>query len=1099
MITENTADMLTVDAPWDTVPNSTSAFVVCYDVTDVVASVGTYVKWATIAADRDVTVSASVTGINVTGYLGLTKDSWNFLGDRSWFYQNTTGGFIQFGTLASDGKSYGGSVQTVRVSDPPNGLYDTRFSGTARAYGSDFTVLRNPTDNNRLFRVNSTYGYLAGGGVAPGVSDVRDCIFRHNVAWCVGYNIDDRYERNTNVQSAIQLEGGIESFSGNKIVSHAINPTYNCNGLDTRNLEILGDRPVNSWPYTRPIFVNSATFKGAGAKLYLIDPKFNGFEFQNAIGWFRHPDVPLSSDQRFFFARDIAIKTIDTNLAELLGVVIGLWDTDGNPAWTTGKNSTNYTPVKSEALTTDVQGGGSALVVVQDQYVNWSGEPNAGDVSLMDPHRVTSTYRPFTLTARKYGYIFKNKEARDWGASTTDQIKMDINPNIVATEATAAGYSSKFSIDWSNRIITVTGDTNPQEMYDYVQYEAAQSGNIQYDVLMTAVSPGQFAFIDDVRIIIADGGTLNIDDDGVKGTIEFGDLPDGSAGNYQNYIRIQNGGRLNVGTDGTQSTLISFGRDTTSASWLEHSQDVLVESGGTWDWDGGIIKSQNAVWALAGSSLYVSGNAQMLSESTDKGAFRFSGADTVITSLLLNKTSLVWFIVPNTQLSGVVFKNISPGQCIVGLDNDGVTGQFITAKGFDIFDPSIEVGYAHWDERWARLSNHADGTQIVVRGNLDDHPNNKGLLEVRQEIEFSAESGGGAKFYTKDTNNGSRLPANQIVDNPDYTSDREYTLTESGGTASYTTDGGILTGVYWRTVGGLRAENNEFDSRGINNDTSDIFTWMKLEYGQQPATQDIIMKGTSVVRAQIQSLPDLGITQATKTTVAAYTGISPVYSGGTLTVTVTENHTWDEVYDFIKYWEIENPGAVWENGTASFVFTANKQNYTYINLSIVVSGASLVMGEGQVLPTSPEVLDGGFFESANGAIWAIGPTTYFASRLKYSVVSGGPVSGVVVYHEDMSTFNRTYDLSLNAVDALTSDGLGVVEGYAVYRIESDSGDQSAFSHVLRARKYGYQNFQTTKVLDGSPIEEDITMLEDPFEQDTAANVANYTGVGISYE
>jgi hypothetical protein len=67
---------------------------------------------------------------------------------------------------------------------------------------------------------------------------------------------------------------------------------------------------------------------------------------------------------------------------------------------------------------------------------------------------------------------------------------------------------------------------------------------------------------------------------------------------------------------------------------------------------------------------------------------------------------------------------------------------------------------------------------------------------------------------------------------------------------------GVLTGVYWRTIAGAYNLNNRFDSRGINNDKSDVFTWLKLERGQQPATANIVMKGTTAVQAEIQSLPD---------------------------------------------------------------------------------------------------------------------------------------------------------------------------------------------------------------------------------------------------
>jgi hypothetical protein len=91
---------------------------------------------------------------------------------------------------------------------------------------------------------------------------------------------------------------------------------------------------------------------------------------------------------------------------------------------------------------------------------------------------------PHVVKMRKYGYLFTevsiSVDAKIEGVDFVGD-----NPFIVANEATAAGYSSKFTIDWVNRIITVIDDTTPQEMYDYTQYAAALSANIGYDELIT--------------------------------------------------------------------------------------------------------------------------------------------------------------------------------------------------------------------------------------------------------------------------------------------------------------------------------------------------------------------------------------------------------------------------------------------------------------------------------------------------------------------------------------------------------------------------------------------------------------------------------------
>jgi hypothetical protein len=390
------------------------------------------------------------------------------------------------------------------------------------------------------------------------------------------------------------------------------------------------------------------------------------------------------------------------------------------------------------------------------------------------------------------------------------------------------------------------------------------------------------------------------------------------------------------------------------------------------------------------------------------------------------------FKVPNT-LTSVSFESCA--SCTVGI---GLANTFIVFTGFNVADPSNDRGHVLWDNRWAKFVNHATGTDFVVAGNLPDEPRNKGLCEVRQGVTFAATSGSGAKFYTKDTNNGSRLAANQIGTNPDYVADRTYTLTESAGAASYTTDGGVLTGVHWRTIGGLQNANNRFDSRGIANDKTDIFTWMKVEYGQQPATSNIIMKGTSAVTAEIQSLPDLGVTEADRAVVAAYTGITPVYSGGTLTVTVTQDHNWNEIYDYVKVWESQNPASVWANGKASFVSTANKLDYTFNNLALIVNGADVTCGDGQSLPTKPTVTNGGFFEDADGAIWDDAGDTNKASAFFTQILdvdTADKIEGATIGCGDVATQTRLlYNTSL-ALDTLVTDGDGEANGYLAYDLD----------------------------------------------------------------
>ena len=596
------------------------------------------------------------------------------------------------------------------------------------------------------------------------------------------------------------------------------------------------------------------------------------------------------------------------------------------------------------------------------------------------------------------------------------------------------------------------------------------------------------------RILVQSGVTLTIDTSATYGEILFSD-PGWDGSTYLHHIKVESGGTLVVGSSTTKD-LVIYCKDLPTNSYLHQNRHFYIA--GTFNWLGGIIAGNGpSIESYNGSDGEVSGTAELVSDGSEAANFRLSDVDWEVVACGMNYAACISFVEFTTPISGLKFFNFPTSQPTVGLDNDGVNGVWLLCKDWDVSDSTVAKGFGYWDQRWCRYINQVTGTDFgEPQGNLADNSNNRGLLEVRQEIEFSCNSGGGAKFYTVDTDNSNRLADNLIADNPDYEADRTYELTESSGVASYTTDGGVLIGVYWRTTGGLAASNNNFDSRGINNDKTDIFTWLKVEYGYQPATQNIVMKGAGGVEAEIVALVDLGITESTKATVAAYTGISPNYSGGTLTVTVTENHTLNEVYDYIKYYESENPDDVWSNSKTSFITTANKLSYSYSNLVIVVDGCNLTCGAGQILPTKPTVSSGGFFEDAEGAIWDDGGATYYASSIAYTAKDlGTPVAEVEIAHFDSSGNNRTYNTSLTQVESLTTGATaGDITGYAVWKI--DSTEYS--SHTLKARQYGYKTYEIPKNLDGTPIEEDINLVEDTFIGDTEGNVAAYTGIVIDY-
>jgi hypothetical protein len=225
----------------------------------------------------------------------------------------------------------------------------------------------------------------------------------------------------------------------------------------------------------------------------------------------------------------------------------------------------------------------------------------------------------------------------------------------------------------------------------------------------------------------------------------------------------------------------------------------------------------------------------------------------------------------------------------------------------------------------------------------------------------------------------------------------------------------------------------------LTSNANDAQTFFTVAYGFLSSLLSSSLRGIGTLSKSGTILPDVGITQATKATVAGYTGLSPVYSGGVLTITVSANHTWNEVYDYIKYWESENPASVWANDKTSFVSTSNKLSYVYSNLVVVVDGYDLITSALQVLPTKPTVSSGGFFEDAEGAIWESSGSIYYASHYYGHVVAvedSADLEAVAIGYGDCATGTYLlYDMDLT-LTGLVTDADGLAEGYMVWKVNS---------------------------------------------------------------
>jgi hypothetical protein len=105
--------------------------------------------------------------------------------------------------------------------------------------------------------------------------------------------------------------------------------------------------------------------------------------------------------------------------------------------------------------------------------------------------RAVDNYNVFALKVRKYGYQFGTLSLT-FNAKIATTSYISINPFTVASESAAATYTG-ITIDGSAKTITITEPHTMQELYDYSQWWACQSANMQYAEPITTADGGTYA------------------------------------------------------------------------------------------------------------------------------------------------------------------------------------------------------------------------------------------------------------------------------------------------------------------------------------------------------------------------------------------------------------------------------------------------------------------------------------------------------------------------------------------------------------------------------------------------------------------------------
>ena len=390
---------------------------------------------------------------------------------------------------------------------------------------------------------------------------------------------------------------------------------------------------------------------------------------------------------------------------------------------------------------------------------------------------------------------------------------------------------------------------------------------------------------DTTKIIISGTGDLTIDSDVEQ--LVCGVTP--ASGVHT--IDVKNSGRLQVGkaknvggfTIYSSGPAIVFTNDsannlfTVADSWA----NLFIDNGGTMDWYGGEIQTIGCFNAEPSSifntysneAIFVSVSSSL--QATRPEAYVRMKSSNINVNGFVNKFGIYLSIGQPTTFKG--YEPISSGSAI-DMSNQSASNVFydfedlIAGKG-----NTRDIGGK--SETWLRLLNTNLGSDITVTAQQTNAVSDQQyIVENKKGIIFNYEDEvgniiQGAKIYLSDTDHGNRLGANQVGTNASYLNDNVYTGSSnaSGNIDFSSVANSILLSVYHHNNENGNPIYSLYDSRGNNNDVSDLFTFYSISYLQTPANVTLELKGIGTLNQSQVLVTDLLISETTKATVDSYT------------------------------------------------------------------------------------------------------------------------------------------------------------------------------------------------------------------------------------
>ena len=476
LITGNSSNSITVKNNWITAPTG-ATFQISYKLKDIVAAQPTYATWDTVEANRRMNTSVPIRVLS-WGFLWITRENLNFTTADN-FLQVDYGWYFQSGTRLSNTFQLNwvewGSITGKNVST--SYLFPYMRTNT-RLYATYYTYNRALSDSANAFILINQWL------VSP-TFEAYDCMFTNcSVYVHTGNKIANNktfwHQNTTSVDSSFSFVWQPTTFKWNLWF---LSPRVDSWSLAAVWIDIV-DHFCNS-----PAWYDMFLFQFTVAKWWVI------------YLWNHTPSVAWTSsitwyswqwDWRVYRWYLVWLKVINSSLANVQWATVGVIDKNGNPWILTGKqpkvdqSPTNAFPINSYTVTTDANGTYTWIVgswewmpILYALYTNgWTFTS------------IETKYADYTFRVRKYWYKYLS-QAKSRTERSKETVTLETNPYTVANETTAGWYTG-IAIDGVAKTITLSSTHTIQELYDYTQWRAMQTGNITYDEPLTTANGTEY-------------------------------------------------------------------------------------------------------------------------------------------------------------------------------------------------------------------------------------------------------------------------------------------------------------------------------------------------------------------------------------------------------------------------------------------------------------------------------------------------------------------------------------------------------------------------------------------------------------------------------